>query len=131
MFNEDAVLVLTVGAVEPMGRCVRVVTPTLWLGGLPRDRSLRGSGGRFWGGGFQELPTAVPSQWFGDLLHHRCGFGMTSLLGLGSHLPRRGQTPEVVWNTAGHFVFFFNFRKSLMRVDDPSPAVRGSSRVSR
>ena len=68
MFNEDAVLVLTVGAVEPMGRCVRVVTPTLGLGGLPRDRSLRGSGGRFWGGGFQELPTAVPSQWFGDLL---------------------------------------------------------------
>ena len=116
MFNEDAVLVLTVGAVEPMGRCVRVVTPTLGLGGLPRDRSLGGFGGRFWGGGFQELPTAVPSEWCGDLtllLHHRCGFGVTSLLGLGSYLPRRGQTPEVVWNTAGHFVFFFNFRKSL------------------
>ena len=122
MFNEDAVLVLTVGAVEPMGRCVWVVTPTIGLGGLLSDRSLRGFGGRFGGGrGFQELPTAVPSQWFGELvvvgvtlLHHHLQFGVTSLLGLGSHLPRWGQTPEVVWNTAGHFVFFFSFRKSLM-----------------
>ena len=105
MFNEHTVLVLTVGAVEPMGRCVRVVTPTIGLGGLLGDRSLRGS---FWvGGGFPELPTAVPSQWCGDLLRHRFGFGVTSLLGLGSHLPRRGQTPEVVWNTAGHFCFLF------------------------
>ena len=28
VFNEHAVLVLTVGAVEPMGRCVRVVGVT-------------------------------------------------------------------------------------------------------
>ena len=86
-----------------------------WVGGPLRDRSLRGFGGRFGGGGggFQELPTAVPSQWFGDLLHHRCGFGVTSLLGLGSHLPRRGQPPEVVWNTAGHFVFFLILENHL------------------